>query len=58
VAGQETCRLTGTTSNPCWYAEQLAALPAPFRIVAGPEVSHAARVLGERLLAAAGDATA
>jgi predicted DNA-binding transcriptional regulator YafY len=52
-AGAATSRLTGTTSNPWWYAEQLAALPAAFRIVSGPEVGHAARTLGERLLAAA-----
>ena len=52
-AGPATSRLTGTTSNPWWYAEQLAALPAAFRIVSGPEVGHAARTLGERLLAAA-----
>ena len=53
-AGAGTCRLTGTTSNPWWYAEQLTALPAAFRIVGGPEVRHTARVLGQRLLAAAG----
>ncbi len=50
-----TCRLVGSTSNPNWYAEQLAALPAAFRIVGGPEVRHAARVLGQRLVAAAGE---
>jgi predicted DNA-binding transcriptional regulator YafY len=51
-----TCRLDGTTSNPWWYAEQLAALPAAFQILGGPEVRHTARLLGQRLLAAAGDA--
>jgi predicted DNA-binding transcriptional regulator YafY len=45
-------RLTGTTSNPTWYAERLAELPAPFRIVHGEEVRTAVRALGERLLAA------
>lgn len=50
-----TCRLVGTTSNPWWYAEQLAALPAAFRIVGGDELRHTARVLGRRLLAAAGE---
>ena len=45
-------RLTGTTSNPRWYAEQLAALPASFRIMRGDEVRAAVRALGERLLAA------
>ncbi|TDE10168.1 helix-turn-helix transcriptional regulator [Jiangella asiatica] len=49
----DTCRLVGSTSNPWWYAEQLAALPAPFRIVGGPELQATARALGQRLLAAA-----
>jgi len=53
-----TCRLTGTTSNPWWYAEQLAALPADFRILGGPELRHTARVLGRRLLAAGGEEAA
>ena len=47
-------RLVGSTSNPWWYAERLAAVPAPYRIAGGPELQHAARVLGQRLLAAAG----
>ena len=51
----ETSRLVGSTSNPGWYAEQLARIPAPYRIVKCQEVRDAARVLGERLLAAAGD---
>ncbi|HEY8474641.1 MAG TPA: WYL domain-containing protein [Natronosporangium sp.] len=46
-------RLVGSTSNPGWYAEQLAVIPAPFRVVAGDEVRRAVRALGERLLAAA-----
>ncbi len=49
-----TSRLTGSTSNPAWYAEQLAAIPAAYRITRGPEVQDAARVIGERLLAATG----
>ncbi len=49
----DTARLVGSTSNPVWYAEQLVAIPAPYRIVGGPEVQQAARVLGQRLLAAA-----
>jgi predicted DNA-binding transcriptional regulator YafY len=49
----DTCRLTGTTSNPSWYAAQLVAVPVPFRIVGGPEVRGAARTLAQRLLAAA-----
>ncbi len=48
----EGTRLVGSTSNPAWYAEQLAAIPAPYRIVRCPELRAAARVLGQRLLAA------
>lgn len=48
-----TTRLVGSTSNPVWYAEQLAAIPASYRIVSCPELQQAARVLGQRLLAAA-----
>ncbi|MEV1169385.1 WYL domain-containing protein [Nonomuraea sp. NPDC049784] len=48
----KTSRLVGSTSNPVWYAEQLAAIPAPYRIVRCPELQQAARVLGQRLLAA------
>jgi predicted DNA-binding transcriptional regulator YafY len=46
------CRLVGSTSNVTWYAEQLAAVPAPYRIVRCPELQSAARLIGERLLAA------
>ena len=46
-------RLVGSTSNPWWYAEQLAVLPASYRIVSCPELRQAARVIGQRLLAAA-----
>jgi predicted DNA-binding transcriptional regulator YafY len=50
----ETSRLVGSTSNPMWYAEQLARIPAPYRIVSCPQVQEAARILGHRMLAAAG----
>ncbi len=50
----ETTRLVGSTSNPMWYAEQLAAIPVPYRILGCSAVQQAARVLGQRLLAAAG----
>ncbi|PZA22020.1 transcriptional regulator [Modestobacter versicolor] len=49
---EATTRLVGSTNNPYWYAEELAALPAPFRVVGGPELRHTTRALGERLLAA------
>jgi predicted DNA-binding transcriptional regulator YafY len=45
--------LVGSTSNPWWYAEQLVAIPAPYRIVRGPELRECARVLGQRLQSAA-----
>ncbi|MCW2765744.1 MAG: Transcriptional regulator, partial [Nocardioides sp.] len=47
-----SARLVGSTSNPWWYAEQLAAIPAAYRIVRCPELQEVARVLGQRLLAA------
>ncbi len=50
-----SCRLTGSTSNPWWYAELLTATPAGYRIVRGPELRQAARVIGQRLLDAAAD---
>jgi predicted DNA-binding transcriptional regulator YafY len=49
----DTTRLVGSTSNPAWYVEQLAAVPASYRIVGAPELREAARVLGQRLLDAA-----
>ena len=57
AVGVTSTRLVGTTSNPWFYAEQLAALPAPFRVVRGPELRHTTRALGERLLAASEDHT-
>lgn len=45
-------RLVGSTSNPVWYAEQLAAIRASYRIVKCPELREAARVIGQRLMAA------
>ncbi len=48
----ETTRLVGSTGNPWWYAEHLAAIPATYRIVGCPELQEAARIVGQRLLAA------
>ena len=48
----KTTRLVGSTSNPVWYAEQLAAIPASYQIVTCPELQEAARIIGQRLLAA------
>lgn len=52
VVDDETTRLVGSTSNPWWYAEQLTAIRAPYRIVRCPELQDTARALGERLVAA------
>lgn len=53
---EQTSRLTGSTSNPWWYVEQLAAIPVPYRILRCPELQGTARIVGQRLLAA-GEAT-
>ena len=50
--GSEATRLVGSTSNPVWYAEHLAAISASFRVLRCPELQEATRVLGQRLLAA------
>jgi predicted DNA-binding transcriptional regulator YafY len=54
----EATRLVGSTSNPWWYAEQLARIPVSYRILRSPEIQGAARVLGKRLQAAAGNPSA
>ncbi|HZC69167.1 MAG TPA: WYL domain-containing protein [Jatrophihabitans sp.] len=51
-------RLVGSTSNPTWYAERLASVPAAYRIVTCPELQDAVRALAERMLAAATPASA
>jgi len=47
-------RLTGSTGNPWWYAEQLVKIPASYRIVGCPELQQTARALGQRMLTASG----
>jgi predicted DNA-binding transcriptional regulator YafY len=49
----DRCRLVGSTSNPWWYAERIAPIPAPFRILKCPELRESTRVLAQRMLAAA-----
>jgi predicted DNA-binding transcriptional regulator YafY len=51
----ETTQLVGSTGNPFWYVEQLAVIPAAYRIVGSPELREAARLVGQRMLAAAGE---
>jgi predicted DNA-binding transcriptional regulator YafY len=50
--GDGTTRLLGSTSNPAWYAQQLTAIPAAYRILKSPEVRAAAHRLGMRLVRA------
>jgi len=47
------CRLMATTSNPWFYAEQLARLPVDFTIVRSEELRSTTRVIGERMTRAA-----
>lgn len=51
VDDAETC-LTGSTSNPRWYVQQLAILPVPYRIRGGPELRRAACEVADRMKAA------
>ncbi len=46
-------RLLGSTSNPWWYVEQLAAVPVPYRILGCPEMREVATVVAHRMLHAA-----
>jgi predicted DNA-binding transcriptional regulator YafY len=48
----EATRLVGSTSNPAWYAQQLAILPVPYRIRGGPELRAAAAEVAKRMKAA------
>lgn len=45
-------RLRATTDEPDWYARQLAAIPAPFRVIGSPELQRATVALGQRLVRA------
>jgi predicted DNA-binding transcriptional regulator YafY len=51
IDGNRT-RLLASTDEPDWYAGQLTAIHAPFRIIGGPELQAACQVLAQRLLAA------
>jgi predicted DNA-binding transcriptional regulator YafY len=48
----ETSRLVGSTDEPDWYAEQLTAIRAPFRVAAPRELTQAVHALGQRLVRA------
>ena len=46
-------RITATTDEPDWYARQLAAIPAPFRVIGSAPLKQAMEALAHKLLAAA-----
>ncbi|NED94117.1 WYL domain-containing protein [Phytoactinopolyspora alkaliphila] len=50
-----TTRLVATTSNPSWYAEQLAMIRAPYRIIGSAELHACAAALAKRYLDAVSD---
>jgi predicted DNA-binding transcriptional regulator YafY len=49
-------RLMASTDEPDWYASQLTAIKAPYRIIGSTELQEAARALGQRLLEASSSA--
>jgi predicted DNA-binding transcriptional regulator YafY len=52
--GEGRTRIRATTDEPDWYARQLAAIPAPFRVFGSAELQSAVAALGQRLLRASG----
>ncbi len=54
ATGDGRTRLLATTDEPDWYARQLAAIPAPFRVIGSPEIQRATAALGQRLRQASG----
>jgi predicted DNA-binding transcriptional regulator YafY len=56
ATGEDSCILRGSTDEPTWYAEQLAAIPAPFTILGSAEIQTAVRLLAQRLTDAGDDA--
>jgi predicted DNA-binding transcriptional regulator YafY len=55
AAGESRTRLLATTDEPAWYARQLAAIPASFRVIGSPEIQRAVAALGQRLLGASSE---
>ncbi len=47
-------RLAGTTDTPGWYARRLAAIPAPFHVLACDDLRRAVAALGAGLMRAGG----
>ncbi len=51
--GPGRTKILATTDEPDWYARQLAAIPAPFRIISSPPLQQAMVALSDRLAMAA-----
>jgi predicted DNA-binding transcriptional regulator YafY len=47
--GESRTRLRASTNELDWYARQLAAVPAPFRVLGCPELQRATVALGQQL---------
>jgi predicted DNA-binding transcriptional regulator YafY len=47
-------RLRASTDEPDWYARQLAAIRAPYRVIGSPELQRATAALGRELIQASG----
>jgi predicted DNA-binding transcriptional regulator YafY len=58
ASGEHRCTLHGSTDEPTWYAEQLAAIPAQFIVLASDEIQAAVRALAQRLAHAVGAGSA
>ena len=56
ATGEHSCTLRGSTDNPTWYAEQLAAIPAPFTVLTGEKVHAAVQAVAQRFTHASGAA--
>lgn len=50
ASGEHSCTLRGSTDEPTWYAQQLAAIPAPFTVLTSNEIQAAVRALAQRLV--------
>jgi tRNA-Thr(GGU) m(6)t(6)A37 methyltransferase TsaA len=49
ATGDDSCVLRGSTENPWWYAEQLAAVPGEFTVVTPDELRRAVGAVAARL---------
>jgi predicted DNA-binding transcriptional regulator YafY len=50
---ERTCRIRASTDDLDWYAERLASIRAPFRVVSPPELREEVAAVGRRMVASA-----